>query len=63
MSAFERRERDAKIDILDLLISVLREQEKILDHAIERLETLASRQSVQEERMKTMLKYYQDFSK
>ena len=60
MSAFERRERATKIDILDLLINVLREQEKILDHAIERLETLASKQGVQEERMKTLLKYYSD---
>ena len=60
MSDLERRKTATKIDILDLLISVLKDHEDALSHAVERLEVLASKQGVQEERMKTMLKYYSD---
>lgn len=62
MSMFDQRKRQTKIDVLDLLINTLQEHEKKLDEAIERLEVQASKQSVQEERLKTMLKYYSDLA-
>ena len=62
MATFESRKKETKIDILDLLISVLKDHEDALSQAVERLEVLGSRQGVEYERMKTMLKYYSELS-